>query len=155
MWAVSDKFCSSLPTFVTQVNSADIHRHGTSSGVQCGHSQMPGTGRWGEDGIGGAELPRGVERTDGRGSGRVDPLRASASHNNGPTRGSRTHVRDQHFHAKCVARGGGLEPPMTGPEPAVLPITPPPKGGENTLAGGTVCGISWCSGPSVDRRRAR
>src|SRR3954471_15191496 len=27
------------------------------------------------------------------------------------------------------ARGGGLEPPMTGPEPVVLPITPPPKGG--------------------------
>ena len=26
------------------------------------------------------------------------------------------------------ARGGGLEPPTTGPEPAVLPITPPPKG---------------------------
>ena len=24
--------------------------------------------------------------------------------------------------------GGGLEPPITGPEPAVLPITPPPKG---------------------------
>src|SRR5262245_5413515 len=29
--------------------------------------------------------------------------------------------------ACVVARGGGLEPPMTGPEPAVLPITPPPK----------------------------
>src|SRR5437588_10089144 len=28
------------------------------------------------------------------------------------------------------ARGGGLEPPMTGPEPVVLPITPPPKGGQ-------------------------
>src|SRR3954470_3055182 len=27
-----------------------------------------------------------------------------------------------------VARGGGLEPPTTGPEPAVLPITPPPNG---------------------------
>ena len=25
------------------------------------------------------------------------------------------------------ARGGGLEPPKTGPEPVVLPITPPPK----------------------------
>ena len=25
------------------------------------------------------------------------------------------------------ARGGGLEPPITGPEPVVLPITPPPK----------------------------
>ncbi len=29
---------------------------------------------------------------------------------------------------KQLARGGGLEPPMAGPEPAVLPITPPPKG---------------------------
>ena len=27
-----------------------------------------------------------------------------------------------------LARGGGLEPPITGPEPAVLPITPPPNG---------------------------
>ena len=26
-----------------------------------------------------------------------------------------------------VRSGGGLEPPTTGPEPAVLPITPPPK----------------------------
>src|SRR5712691_1858821 len=26
------------------------------------------------------------------------------------------------------ARGGGIEPPTTGPEPAVLPITPPPIG---------------------------
>lgn len=26
-----------------------------------------------------------------------------------------------------LARGGGLEPPITGPEPVVLPITPPPK----------------------------
>ena len=25
-------------------------------------------------------------------------------------------------------RGGGLEPPMTGPEPVVLPITPSPIG---------------------------
>src|SRR5690606_5869109 len=29
------------------------------------------------------------------------------------------------------ARGGGLEPPITGPEPVVLPITPPPKGDED------------------------
>jgi Domain of unknown function (DUF222) len=34
---------------------------------------------------------------------------------------------------RCVemflrARGGGLEPPIDGPEPPVLPITPPPKG---------------------------
>src|SRR3954449_12634144 len=28
----------------------------------------------------------------------------------------------------CVARGGGIEPPITGPEPVVLPITPPPNG---------------------------
>src|SRR5882757_3517948 len=26
------------------------------------------------------------------------------------------------------ARGGGIEPPITGPEPVVLPITPPPNG---------------------------
>lgn len=26
-----------------------------------------------------------------------------------------------------LARGGGLEPPMTGSEPVVLPITPSPK----------------------------
>ena len=31
--------------------------------------------------------------------------------------------------ARCLrARGGGLEPPKTGPEPVVLPITPPPNG---------------------------
>jgi tetratricopeptide (TPR) repeat protein len=30
--------------------------------------------------------------------------------------------------ADALARGGGLEPPMAGPEPAVLPITPPPNG---------------------------
>ena len=30
--------------------------------------------------------------------------------------------------ADPAARGGGLEPPTTGPEPAVLPITPPPNG---------------------------
>src|ERR1044071_5666423 len=27
-----------------------------------------------------------------------------------------------------LARGGGLQPPITGPEPGVLPITPPPNG---------------------------
>ena len=31
-------------------------------------------------------------------------------------------------HPVRVARGEGLEPSMTGPEPAVLPITPPPNG---------------------------
>src|SRR2546430_17338820 len=30
--------------------------------------------------------------------------------------------------AHRCARGGGLEPPTTGPEPVVLPIPPPPKG---------------------------
>ena len=30
--------------------------------------------------------------------------------------------------------GGGLEPPMTGPEPVVLPITPPPNGQRHMLA---------------------
>src|SRR5436305_4704744 len=33
-----------------------------------------------------------------------------------------------------VARGGGLEPPTTGPEPAVLPITPPPNGPDQPSA---------------------
>jgi hypothetical protein len=33
-----------------------------------------------------------------------------------------------------LARGGGLEPPITGPEPAVLPITPPPNGFRVRLA---------------------
>ena len=38
--------------------------------------------------------------------------------------------------ASCeVARGGGLEPPITGPEPDVLPITPPPNGRVATLVG--------------------
>ena len=47
------------------------------------------------------------------------------------------------------ARGGGLEPPMTGPEPVVLPITPPPKGGGQ--ASGRVT-----SGPKqFQSRRAR
>src|SRR5439155_1572366 len=32
------------------------------------------------------------------------------------------------------ARGRGLEPRITGPEPVVLPITPPPNGRANTLA---------------------
>src|SRR4051794_23512621 len=41
MWAVSDEFCSSLSTFVTPVNSADIQRHEMSSGVQCGHAGLP------------------------------------------------------------------------------------------------------------------
>jgi len=36
--------------------------------------------------------------------------------------------------AKKRARGGGLEPPMTGPEPVVLPITPPPNGQVGSLA---------------------
>src|SRR5690606_37388593 len=32
--------------------------------------------------------------------------------------------------ARRSARGGGLEPPITGPEPVVLPSTPPPEGDE-------------------------
>src|SRR5262245_25101404 len=35
-----------------------------------------------------------------------------------------------------LVRGGGLEPPITGPEPVVLPITPPPKGGAPRRAPG-------------------
>src|SRR4051794_28510678 len=42
-------------------------------------------------------------------------------------------ARDLRLHFRSVARGGGLEPPMTGPEPAVLPITPPPNGRVATL----------------------
>src|SRR5688572_4424289 len=38
--------------------------------------------------------------------------------------------------AQHAARGGGLEPPTTGPEPAVLPITPPPNGRAATLPNG-------------------
>src|SRR3954466_11381685 len=34
---------------------------------------------------------------------------------------------------RADARGGGLEPPMTGPEPVVLPITPPPIGCRSRL----------------------
>ena len=37
-----------------------------------------------------------------------------------------------------VARGGGLEPPTTGPEPVVLPITPPPNGQRAMSAGPAV-----------------
>src|SRR4051794_41084662 len=36
-----------------------------------------------------------------------------------------------------LARGGGLEPPTTGPEPAVLPITPPPNGWTGHDSGGS------------------
>src|SRR3954467_2968213 len=37
--------------------------------------------------------------------------------------------------SQTLARGGGLEPPMTGPEPVVLPITPPPNGCRARLPG--------------------
>ena len=33
------------------------------------------------------------------------------------------------------ARGGGIEPPITGPEPVVLPITPPPNGCATSTCG--------------------
>ena len=36
--------------------------------------------------------------------------------------------------ARRLARGGGLEPPITGPEPVVLPITPPPTGRSRVAA---------------------
>ena len=45
--------------------------------------------------------------------------------------GQRPQACDLRFLFRNVARGGGLEPPMAGPEPAVLPITPPPKGDES------------------------
>ena len=38
-----------------------------------------------------------------------------------------------------LARGEGLEPSITGPEPVVLPFTPPPKGRRLPLVGGAVC----------------
>ena len=43
------------------------------------------------------------------------------------------HAEDGAAATRCTvdtvqARGGGLEPPITGPEPVVLPITPPPNG---------------------------
>src|SRR5690349_15611817 len=44
------------------------------------------------------------------------------------------------------ARGGGLEPPITGPEPVVLPITPPPNGRSVTLPKG----LSAAGGPGLD-----
>lgn len=44
------------------------------------------------------------------------------------TSGTRSSERARGERAQPSARGGGLEPPMAGPEPAVLPITPPPKG---------------------------
>ena len=40
----------------------------------------------------------------------------------------RARAADQRLRVAVEARGGGLEPPITGPEPAVLPITPPPNG---------------------------
>jgi hypothetical protein len=45
----------------------------------------------------------------------------------GPSR-QRPQACDLRFLCRTEARGGGLEPPMAGPEPAVLPITPPPIG---------------------------
>src|SRR6266511_5805808 len=45
---------------------------------------------------------------------------------------SRTRTGRHRHSGRCAgrvigARGGALEPPTTGPEPVVLPITPPPK----------------------------
>ena len=56
-----------------------------------------------------------------------------------------------------LARGGGLEPPMTGPEPVVLPITPPPKGAgalyslPRAPASGRVGGLAFVGRPSRAR----
>ena len=46
-----------------------------------------------------------------------------------PTRRSAICGSDRSRRSVDLVRGGGLEPPITGPEPVVLPITPPPKGG--------------------------
>ena len=48
--------------------------------------------------------------------------------------------------SRCLrARGGGLEPPITGPEPAVLPITPPPN--ERSLNLADRLRDPWATGP--------
>src|ERR1700723_104317 len=44
------------------------------------------------------------------------------------------------------ARGEGLEPSITGPEPVVLPITPPPNGWAFRLAEGPTEGIRLAEG---------
>ena len=41
--------------------------------------------------------------------------------------GARTRTRHGTGHRRASS-GGGIEPPITGPEPVVLPITPPPNG---------------------------
>src|SRR5437764_10523808 len=56
------------------------------------------------------------------------------------------------FTAHRCARGGGLEPPTTGPEPAVLPITPPPKGEGARLPSGVT--QPHTTGPVQDARLA-
>src|ERR1019366_10481101 len=75
----------------------------------------------GSEAYGDARAPRGRPPSmdppwirHGRQRGRTD--NAPGPHRSGARRGK-------------LARGGGLEPPITGPEPAVLPITPPPNGG--------------------------
>ena len=49
-----------------------------------------------------------------------------------------------------VARGGGLEPPTTGPEPVVLPITPPPNGQRAMLAGPSSAVMHGAAAPQAE-----
>src|SRR5580704_4706074 len=45
------------------------------------------------------------------------------------------------------ARGEGLEPSITGPEPVVLPITPPPNGWAFRLPERPMAGVRPADGP--------
>ena len=54
------------------------------------------------------------------------------------------------------ARGEGLEPSITGPEPVVLPITPPPNGGAVPITEQPNAGVRPAGGPGPRRSgRAR
>src|SRR5580692_6294837 len=47
--------------------------------------------------------------------------------------------------SRLLARGEGLEPSITGPEPVVLPITPPPNGRMERIP--DLAGGSYSAGP--------
>lgn len=78
----------------------------------------------------------------GRGPARIRRLPEPSRHNGRPTPGAAPATTSRRHDvttsrapgtrawgsSTVSARGGGLEPPTTGPEPAVLPITPPPIG---------------------------
>src|SRR4051794_17441130 len=77
-----------------------------------GASGASGVSRPASPGILGDDRAPSQEQTDGR-------ARRDQSTQRGPGVNRSLDV---------VARGGGLEPPIDGPEPPVLPITPPPNG---------------------------